>query len=262
MVAPDTDGPPEVLKLLAHDLRWRMVAALARSDRRVQELVALVGEPANLVSYHLRQLRDGNLVHEHRSAADGRDIYYSLDLARLQSDFLGAGALLHPALSSDTHEASAAEHERTIRADALPVRVLFLCTHNSARSQLAEAITRARAFPLIEAYSAGNEPRTVHPRVLGVLAEIGIDASDLRSKHYDEFQGQRFDYVITLCDHIREVCPVFPGAPEHLHWSFPDPALVSEANGAQARAFEQTALQLLTRVRFLIPLIAQDAAAA
>ncbi len=172
-------------------------------------------------------------------------------------DFSGAGALLHPALGAEI-----VATEPPAQTDVVPTRLLFLCTHNSARSQLAEAITRDRAHPLIEAYSAGNEPRPIHPRALSVLAEIGIDASGLRPKHYDEFQGQRFGYVITLCDHVREVCPVFPGAPEHLHWSFPDPALVPEANGALARAFEQTALQLLTRDRFLVPLIAHEATVA
>lgn len=259
MMSTAASEPPEVLKLLAHDLRWRIVAALARSDRRVQELVAMVGEPANLVSYHLRQLRDARLVSEHRSAADGRDIYYSLDLERLQADFFGAGAALHPALRA---EASATTAPTPAAVEVAPTRVLFLCTHNSARSQLAEAITRARAGSVITAYSAGNEPRPIHPLALRVLADIGIDATGLRPKHYDEFVGERFDYVITLCDHIREACPVFQGAPEQLHWSFPDPALAPEADGAQVRAFEQTALQLITRVRFLVPLIAQDTAAA
>lgn len=82
--------PPSFLKLLAHELRWRLIEALARSDRRVQELVALVGEPHNLVSYHLRRLRDQALVSERRSAADGRDVYYSLDLDRLKGLYFAA----------------------------------------------------------------------------------------------------------------------------------------------------------------------------
>jgi DNA-binding transcriptional ArsR family regulator len=98
--------PHFFLKLLAHELRWRLIEALAQSDRRVQELVALVGEPHNLVSYHLRQLRDQALVAEHRSAADGRDIYYSLDLDRLKGLYFAAGERLHPGISDRPHAAT------------------------------------------------------------------------------------------------------------------------------------------------------------
>lgn len=274
------DELPEVLKVLAHPLRWVLIRALTRSDLRVQELMARVNEPANLVSYHLRQLRDAHLVTEHRSAADGRDIYYSLDLERLQADFFAAGALLHPALKIDvdanqdsgippTLLAASVDRARRMERGAsltalphasseTPIRILFLCTHNSARSQMAEALLRARSDGAIDAYSAGNEPRTVHPLAIRVLTEMGIDASGQRAKHYDDYRGQQFDYVITLCDHIREACPVFPGTPELLHWSFPDPVAVPVANDAQYQAFVQTALQLITRIRFLLPIIADE----
>src|SRR5919199_1730982 len=90
--------PPDVLKLLAHDLRWKLVTALARSDHRVHELVRLLDQPMNLVSYHLKQLRDQQLVSERRSSADGRDVYYSLDLDVLRTRYFATGAALHPAL--------------------------------------------------------------------------------------------------------------------------------------------------------------------
>src|SRR6476659_8311290 len=91
--------PPAFLKLLAHDMRWRLVSALARSDHRVNELVRLLDQPMNLVSYHLKQLRDQQLVTERRSSADGRDVYYSLDLDLLRTRYLATGAALHPALT-------------------------------------------------------------------------------------------------------------------------------------------------------------------
>src|SRR5919198_1306884 len=92
-------NPPDFLKLLAHDLRWSLVSALARSDHRVNELVRLLDQPMNLVSYHLKQLRDQHLVTERRSSADGRDVYYSLDLDALRTRYFATGAALHPALT-------------------------------------------------------------------------------------------------------------------------------------------------------------------
>src|SRR5690349_9302794 len=113
---------PPFLQLAGHPLRWRLLSELARSDLRVGELCALAGRPQSLVSYHLRRLRDGGLVSMRRSAADGRDTYYVLDLARCGELLSGAGAALHPGLV-------AAPRVRARRASA---RVLFLCTGNSA----------------------------------------------------------------------------------------------------------------------------------
>src|SRR6476659_7014083 len=121
--------PPAFLKLLAHDMRWRLVSALARSDHRVNELVRLLDQPMNLVSYHLKQLRDQRLVTERRSSADGRDVYYSLDLDLLRTRYFAAVAALHPALATSDITNVVLPAPRTS-----PARILFLCTHNSARS--------------------------------------------------------------------------------------------------------------------------------
>ena len=105
-----------------------------------------------------------------------------------------------------------------------PIRVLFVCTHNSARSQMAEGFLRRLGGSAFEAVSAGTEPGELHPLAVAVMAEEGIDISGQRAKSVDDFVQQQFDYVITVCDDANESCPVFPNARHRLHWSFPDPS--------------------------------------
>ena len=105
-------------------------------------------------------------------------------------------------------------------------KVLFICTHNSARSQMAEALVNHDLAGRVEAFSAGTEPSTVHPLAAKVMAELKVDISCQRSKALDEFIDQKFDYVITLCDQAAEACPVFFGGTHRLHMGFPDPAEV------------------------------------
>jgi protein-tyrosine-phosphatase/DNA-binding transcriptional ArsR family regulator len=252
-VAPLSAPPADFLKLLAHDLRWNLVVALARSDHRVHELVRLLDQPMNLVSYHLKQLRDQQLVTERRSSADGRDIYYRLDLDLLRTRYLAAGAALHPALT--THDSANVD-----TPDAQPhltARVLFLCTHNSARSQMAEGILRHLSDGRVAAFSAGSQPTHVHPDAVRAMATIGIDISRQQSKHLDTFAGQSFDYIITVCDRVREACPLFPNDPERIHWSFADPAALDDVE-ARERAFQQITQQLVTRTHHLLTLVEQQ----
>ncbi len=110
-------------------------------------------------------------------------------------------------------------------------RVLFLCTHNSARSQMAEGLLRELGKGQFEVFSAGTEATHVRPLAIKAMAEKGIDISGQRSKVLTEYLGEPFDYVITVCDQANESCPVFPGAKTRLHWSFPDP---SKATGTEA----------------------------
>jgi protein-tyrosine-phosphatase len=131
-----------------------------------------------------------------------------------------------------------------------PARILFLCTGNSARSQMAEAIARHLGHGAIEAVSAGTSPRDeVHPAALRTLRDMGLDVSGLRPKPIDEVRGANYDYVVTVCDRARESCPVLPGAQMN-HWSFKDPA---EAPPDRIdEAFNDTALALFLRIRTLI----------
>ncbi|WP_395109679.1 ArsR family transcriptional regulator [Actinomadura sp. SCN-SB] len=235
---------PPLLGLVAHTLRWRLLSELARSDLRVRELVALVGQPQNLVSYHLRLLRSGGLVTARRSSFDGRDSYYHLDLERLRHGLAAAGAALHPALASPPAPP-------VTTTDTVPT-VLFTCTGNSARSPIAESLLRHHTGGRVAVTSAGSHPRPrLHPGAVAVLRErYGIDIADRRPRHLDTLTGRRFDYVISLCDKVREVCPDFGDHSRKVHWSLPDPAA---AEGADPEVFARTAAEIDLRVRHLLP---------
>ena len=265
---------PGFLKLLAHDLRWKILTMLARSDYNGQGFVHLLGQPQNLVSYHLRKLYEQGLIAERRSTADERSIYYSLDLEMVRSLYLTAGEALHPAMvaidtrattrvapTMDGEDTRAVDGEDTRATtmvapiDGEDLRVLFLCTENSARSQMAEALLRHLSHGRVEAYSAGSHPTRVHPLALQALEASEISTEGLRAKSIDEFLGLSFDYIVTVCDRVREACPTFPGDPERIHWSFADPATVEGTAEERYRVFEQTSLQLTTRLRFLLTLL-------
>ena len=117
-------------------------------------------------------------------------------------------------------------------------RVLFLCTHNSARSQMAEGLLRTMAGAKFDVFSAGTEKTRVHPLAVEAMSEIGIDISGHASKTLDAFKGQSFDYVITVCDRANESCPIFPGGTERIHWSFEDPSAATGTDVQKLRAFE------------------------
>jgi len=119
------------------------------------------------------------------------------------------------------------------------LRVLFVCTHNSARSQIAEGLVNALHGDRLQAFSAGTEPSEVNPRAVLAMLEIGIDITDHRSKSVQELLSQEFDYVITVCDHARENCPVFPGGKELIHHSFVDPASLQGTEQERQEAFRK-----------------------
>ncbi|MDQ5822995.1 MAG: arsenate reductase ArsC [Chloroflexota bacterium] len=140
---------------------------------------------------------------------------------------------------------SNAEQDNQLTGEA-QASVLFLCTHNSARSQLAEATLRHLGGDRVKAYSAGSEPGRVHPEAISTLESLGISTDGLSSKHLKEFLGQEFDYIVTVCDQAREACPVFPGKPAHLHWSYPDPSGIKD-EAERRETFRRIANDLIER---------------
>jgi protein-tyrosine-phosphatase/DNA-binding transcriptional ArsR family regulator len=243
----DGVSPQDFLQLLADPLRWQLLSELARSDRRVNELTDLSGKPQNLVSYHLRELRAAGLVAARRSSADRRDTYYRVDLIRCGRLLCGVGAALQPGLRLTVASPQTSSH--TVGRAR---RVLFICTGNSARSQMAEALLEHLSGHTIEARSAGSHPKTVHPNAVRVLGERGIDISGRSAKHVRRFARMRFDQVITLCDRVREICPEFPHHPAQAHWSIADPALEGDSDDTTYPAFQRTAHDLESRIGFLI----------
>ena len=129
------------------------------------------------------------------------------------------------------------------------IRVLFVCTHNSARSQIAEALLTQEGGDDFEAHSAGTDATSVRPEAIAVLAESGIDWSGRESKTIDRFLAQSFDYVITVCDRAKATCPVFPGAASTLHWSLDDPSEVEGTEAERLDAFRRTKAEIEARLR-------------
>ncbi|MGH9177181.1 MAG: ArsR family transcriptional regulator [Acidimicrobiales bacterium] len=236
---------PGILPLIADPHRWQLLTELARSDRRVGELAELLGKPQNLVSYHLAELRNAGVVTARRSSADRRDVYYRADLLRCRTLLAEAAGALHPGLLLALPSAALPSHRG--RAP----RVLFLCTGNSARSQIAEALLVHRSERTIEARSAGSHPEPLHANALRVMLERGIDMTGNSTKHLRRFELMRFDRVITLCDKVREICPEFAGAPATAHWSIADPAAHGGDDATYPR-FQSVADELEARVDLLI----------
>jgi arsenate reductase len=131
-------------------------------------------------------------------------------------------------------------------------RVLFLCTHNSARSQMAEALLRSRSRGRVEVESAGTEKTLVRPLALKALEEIGIDASAQTSKTMERFIDEQFDYVITVCDAANDACPTFPNAGAREHWSLPDPSKATGSEEQQLEVYRAVREELDVRVQVLV----------
>lgn len=143
-----------------------------------------------------------------------------------------------------------------------PIRILVVCTGNSARSVLAEALLRTHGGDGFEVHSAGTEPKGINPLTVRVLAEAGIDASWARSKSVSEFAGQSFDYIITVCDQARQSCPVFPGEGERLHWGYEDPAAAEGTDEERLAVFRRVFTQIGERIHLFIPLALRERATA
>ena len=128
------------------------------------------------------------------------------------------------------------------------MRVLFLCTHNSARSQMAEGLLRSMAGDRFEAFSAGTEATRVRPEAISVMAELGVDISAQESETLERYLGETLDLVVTVCDDANESCPTFPGARERLHWSFPDPSKAAGGYEERLRVFREVRDEIRVRI--------------
>jgi len=237
-----TSTQPSVafLQLLAHEVRWQIIDLLKQSDLRVQEIVQAVGHPQNFVSYHLKQLRDFHLVTERRSDVDRRDIYYSLDTETLAQWYHQTGVALHPLCIAP---------KTAIQPPiASTMSVLFLCTHNSARSQMAEGLLRNFTHERVTVTSAGTDPRPIDPLTIATMDHLGIAIQRQFPKAVHEVMDRRFTHIITVCDRAREHCPEFPTVAQYTHWSIPDPL------GHSKEVFAATAQQLSLRIRAFLRL--------
>ena len=132
------------------------------------------------------------------------------------------------------------------------MRILILCTANSARSQMAEGLLRHEVGNSCQVFSAGTKPTRVRPEAIAVMKEAGIDISGHRSKSVDAFLGKDFDYVITVCDNAKENCPVFPARTQHIHWSIKDPAAIEGAEEERLDAFRRARDELQGRLRAFV----------
>ena len=218
-VVIDDVSPPAILALVADPHRWQMLA----------------------------ELRNAGLVTARRSSADRRDVYYRADLLRCRDLLTEAGGALHPGLrlAPPSTPLDGLARGRTRR-------VLFLCTGNSARSQIAEALLVERSGHTVDARSAGSHPKPLHDNAVRVMAERGIDIAGNTTKHLRQFARMRFDRLITLCDKVREICPDFPGAAATAHWSIADPATAGDTDDATYPAFRHVADELEGRVDLLV----------
>lgn len=243
-------APASFLQLAGHRIRWRLLVELGSSDRTVRELTALTGQPQNLVSYHLGRLRSAGVVNARRSSADARDSYYRLDLARVAMQLDEVGAALHPAFGPGLAPLQPATPTRRTHRS----RVLFVCTGNSGRSPMAEALLRVRSGGSVAVDSAGSHPKPLHPHAIRVLRErYDIDIDGRRPRRIESLGRKRFDRVITLCDRVRASRPELANDPISRHWSTPDPAVDTTGGGPGGyEAFEQVAADLDSRIGFLL----------
>jgi protein-tyrosine-phosphatase/DNA-binding transcriptional ArsR family regulator len=237
------DPALSVLKLFADDTRWQLLRALRLNDRQAGELADACQIPQNLVSYHLGLLRQAGLVQAHRSDADARVFYYGLDLVALQQAYQQIGAALPLPVAA--------------RATLPSATVVFLCTHNSARSQMAEGWLRQLSGGRIAARSAGVNPTALEPLAAQVMAEAGVDIGYQQAKGLEALHGEQPSVVITVCDRARESCSSCLDAPVQLHWSIPDPVRRAQSLSDPIEAYRAARDALQARVEGLLSALPQ-----
>lgn len=265
----DTFTPSQIdkavatLAVLADPQRLHILDLIINGIHCSSGIVERLGLAPNLVSHHLKVLREAGLVDIERDPADRRWIYYVPDIRQLTEVQFLLSHLLHPAriqaradecgpsqgalpYDPPAHLTMEKEHPMNNKA-----KIIFLCTGNSARSQMAEAFMKKYAGDLFEVHSAGIEPKGVNPYTVRVMDEAGIDISGYQSKGVRQYLGHvNFGYVVTVCDHAEENCPtVFLTQGKHLHWSFEDPAAFQGTEEETLAKFSQIRDQIETRIQ-------------
>ncbi|WP_298202582.1 metalloregulator ArsR/SmtB family transcription factor [Desulfosporosinus sp.] len=251
MLTADLPGQAEILRVLGEPHRLAIFTLLSTGPLQVKDLCTATSLSLPLVSQHLRVLRRIGLVQARRELGDARGVWYSIEPQPMTELKSTMSWLFDVASTVD----------RRPRADQFGIpaancqdsfRVLFLCTANSARSQMAEALLEQVGGGLFEARSAGTQPRELHPLTVKALAEIGIDASEQTAKHYDVIASEPFRYVITVCDLANEECPELPGDYRRVHWSIADPLTASGTETEVYSAFVCARENLSRRIRLFV----------
>lgn len=253
-----SEATAQAMKALGEVNRLRVYALLSMGPMSVGDLGITLGLSQALVSHHLAVLKAAGLIVDYRSPSDARVVIYSIDKSRLRDLYGELSLILDPIRAFDPRPSLPDPMRRTTMSG--PIRVLFLCTGNSARSQMSEALLREKGEGLFEAVSAGTHPKGLHPLTIKVMDERGIDVRDQRSKDVTEFLTDTFDYVITVCDRANEECPVFPGDYERIHWSFEDPAAATGSEERQLEVFRRVRIAIENRIALFINAHRREAA--
>jgi len=252
----------KMLAALAAEPRICVIQALVRAGARgvpAGDLARLCGVAPSTMSFHLTQMRTVGLVESRR---EGRTLYCVANLLALEA--LGRGVMtgfcpaLAPNIDPFPNTSTGNPAMSPLDRDR-PLNVLFLCTGNSARSQIAEAILNHEGADRFRAFSAGSYPReSIHPQTLATLRRADLPTEGLRPKSWDEFagpDGPEMDFVFTVCDDAAgETCPVWPGQPITAHWGVPDPAAFEGSDAAQAAVFNDTLRMLYNRIALFVSL--------
>ncbi|MFN8496926.1 MAG: metalloregulator ArsR/SmtB family transcription factor [Anaerolineae bacterium] len=253
-----SEATAQAMKALGEVNRLRVYALLSMGPMSVGDLGITLGLSQALVSHHLAVLKAAGLIVDYRSPSDARVVIYSIDKSRLRDLYGELSLILDPIRAFDPRPSLPDPMRRTTMSG--PIRVLFLCTGNSARSQMSEALLREKGEGLFQAVSAGTHPKGLHPLTIKVMDERGIDVRDQRSKDVTEFLTDTFDYVITVCDRANEECPVFPGDYERIHWSFEDPAAATGSEERQLEVFRRVRIAIENRIALFINAHRREAA--
>lgn len=242
-----------IAQAISDESRLRILMSLEGAALCLQHLTEIFDLAPSTISTHLHTLVNCGLI---KSQQAGRWRYFSWATADSDPAVVEALNWVKKALANDpTISNDAARRAVVLQTSSVPpppskkLRVIFLCTGNSCRSQMAEALLRKYAEPLVEVYSAGLDPRPIPPETYQVMQEIGVDISWQKPKSIFDFLGkQHFHYVITVCENAESRCPIFPGAVYRLYWPFDDPAKAPGSYEERLRKFREVRDQIQTKI--------------